>query len=61
MVIEAAEGDTHVTVDTSTTALGAGVGGEEDVEQQAPGEVIPEEGVSVSDKAGRGKRARRPN
>jgi hypothetical protein len=38
MVIETAEGDTHVTVDTSTTALGAGVGGEEDVQQQAPSE-----------------------
>jgi hypothetical protein len=36
MVIETAEGDTHVTVDTSMTALRAGVGGEEDVEQQAP-------------------------
>jgi hypothetical protein len=43
------------------TVLGAGVSGEEDVEQQALGEGVPQEGISISDKARRGKRARTLN
>jgi hypothetical protein len=43
------------------TMPGAGVDGEEDVEQQDLGEGVPQEGISISDKVRRGKRARRLN